>query len=97
MIRLRTSPRAEEDLRDIGDFIAQDNIDAAISFVERLRRRCNELVPFPAVGRKRDEVRGGYRSVTEGEYVILYQVVEDELVIVRIIHGKRDLGKALKD
>ncbi|MGH9547924.1 MAG: type II toxin-antitoxin system RelE/ParE family toxin, partial [Terriglobales bacterium] len=40
MIKLIFSPRAENDLQDIGDFIAQDNLDAAISFVERLRQRC---------------------------------------------------------
>jgi plasmid stabilization system protein ParE len=31
-------PSAEADLRDIGDFIAQNNLDAAIAFVERLNQ-----------------------------------------------------------
>ncbi|MBX9877222.1 MAG: type II toxin-antitoxin system RelE/ParE family toxin [Candidatus Obscuribacterales bacterium] len=95
-MRISISPQAEEDLREIADFIAKDNLDAAIDFVERLRQRCADLLPFPAVGRKRDEVRRGYRSVTEGKYVIFYRLFhEDELVIVRIVHGKRDLGKVL--
>lgn len=39
-----------------------------------------------------------YRSVTEGDYVILYRLVsESELEIVRVVHCKRDLGKALKE
>ncbi len=98
MIKLTISPRAEEDLREIGDFIAKDNIDAAISFIQRLRHRCAGLLLFPTIGRKRDELRQGYRSVTEGDYVVLYKMLgEEELVIVRIIHGMRDLGNALND
>lgn len=94
MTRIIISQDAAADLRDIGDFIAQDNLDAAISFVERLKRRCNELVPFPGVGRKRDEIKPGYRSVAEGDYVIFYRSTDDDAVeIMRIVNGKRDLGK----
>lgn len=94
MTRLAFSPDAEADLEEIGDFIAEDNPDAAISFVQRLRSRCYDLLAYPAVGRKRDEVRTGYRSITEGEYVIFYRMADmDEVVIVHIVHSKRDLGK----
>ena len=92
------SDDAEADLEYIGKYIAQDNLDAAISFVKQLKRRCNELVPFPGVGRKLDEIGLGFRSVAEGEYVIFYRVtVDDNIEILRIVHGKRDLGKALSD
>ena len=94
MIRLTFSPDADADLEEIGDFIAEDNPDAAIAFVQRLRRRCHDLLTFSAVGRKRDEIRTGYRSVTEGEYIIFYRMAsEDELVIIHIVHSKRDLSK----
>ncbi len=94
MIRLAFSPDAEADLEEIGDFIAEDNPDAAIAFVQRLKRRCNDLLTFQAVGRKRDEIRMGYRSITEGEYIIFYRMAnEDKLVIMHIIHSKRDLSK----
>jgi toxin ParE1/3/4 len=62
--RLTFSPDADADLEEIGDFIAEDNPDAAIAFVQRLRRRCHDLLTFPAVGRKRDEIRTGYRNAT---------------------------------
>lgn len=88
------SDDASADLEDIGDFIAQDNPDAAISFVRRLRSRCSDLSQFPDSGRKREEFRRGLRSVTEGDYVIFYRTLDaDVLVIMRIIHGKRDLRK----
>lgn len=96
-MRLTISPRAEQDLREIGSYIAANNLSAAISFVERLQERCRDLLAFPSAGRNRDDIKPGYRSATEGDYVILYLPGERELVIVRIIHGKRDLGKAIKD
>lgn len=98
MKRLVISDDAGADLENIGKFIAQENIDAAISFIKRLKERCCDLIPFPGVGRKRDAIERGYRSITEGEYVIFYREKRNDVVeILRIVHGKRDLRKALKD
>lgn len=96
MSRFRLSPLARQDLRGIGSYI--DNLPAAISFVERLLKRCRDLAEFPGTGRKRDDIKQGYRSATEGDYVILYRVLnESQIEIVRVIHGKRHLRKALKE
>ncbi len=89
------SSDAEADFEQIGDFIAKDNLDAAISFVQRLRQRCRQIAEFPGIGRRRSDLRSGYRSVTEGEYIILYVASSDTVEIVRVLHGKRDIGKAL--
>jgi toxin ParE1/3/4 len=96
-VKVILSPGALADLREIGDFIRQHNLDAAASFVARLKARCVDLGTFPNAGRKRDEVKPGYRSVAEGDYLIFYQVYENAVEILHVIHGKRDLGKALKD
>lgn len=94
MIRLAISERAAQDLEDIYEYIADDNIAAADRFMERLRERWDALTVQPRSGRKRDEIRTGYRSITEGKYVILYRLSsQDEVEIVRVIHGKRDFGK----
>jgi toxin ParE1/3/4 len=96
--RLSFAERALQDLQEIHDYIARDNADAALHFIERLQERCNELAQFPATGRRREEVRSGYRSVTVGDYVIFYLCRSaDAVEIVRVIHAKRDLGKSLKD
>jgi toxin ParE1/3/4 len=97
MRRLIISDDAYADLEDIGRFIEQDNVDAAILFVKRLKERCHELIPFPGIGRRRDEIEPGYRSIAEGEYVIFYREKPDDIVeILRIVHGKRDLGNVLR-
>lgn len=96
MIRITFSPIARDDLRIIGDYIAEDNLAAALLLLERIETRCNELRTFPLVGRKRDDLRVGLRSLTEGEYVIFYRLLnKDEVLIVRVLHGKRDVKAAL--
>lgn len=87
------SAGAGQDLREIFEYIAEDNLDAAISFVQRLRLRCLDVAPMPNIGRKRDDIRPGYRSVTEGEYVIIYRVRDESVDILHVVHGKRDISK----
>ena len=92
--RLVFTPNSLQDFQEIHDYIAKDNADRASDFIDRLQERCNELVGFPGIGQKRDEIRVGCRSVTEGEYVIFYRVLNKKaVVIMRIIHAKRNLGK----
>jgi toxin ParE1/3/4 len=44
------------------------------------------------VGRRRDEdLRPGLRSFPVGEYVIIYRVEGEDVLILRVIRGSRDL------
>jgi toxin ParE1/3/4 len=96
--RLIIAPSAIRDLQEIHDYIAKDNVDAASRCIDTFYSRFDLLCHQAGIGRKRDEVIAGYRSLAEGDYVIFYQPMPDEtLEIKRIIHAKRDLGKALKD
>lgn len=98
MKRLIIAASARRDLQQIHDYIAKDNADAADRWIDRLVNRFDVLSAQPGIGRKRDEVKPGYRSVAEGDYVIFYLLpAADAVEIVRVVHGKRDLGKALKD
>jgi len=54
--RLKLTRLAVQDLQEIGDYIANDNITAAHRFVQRLEQRCRSLAQRPGIGRKRDEL-----------------------------------------
>lgn len=95
-MKLIVSPEAREDLREIEDYIAQDNPQAALSFVERLTERFKQLVDFPHIGRNRDDIRAGYRSITEGNYVIYYRVRPEVIEVMHVLHGARDVAELLK-
>ena len=89
---------AIQDLQEIYEFIAQDNAAAADRHREKLIGRWQALAAQPRMGRSRDDVAAGYRSIAEGDYVIFYQIVtEAELRIMRVLNGRRDIGKALSD
>lgn len=91
-MKLIVSPEAEADLGQIEEYIGEDNPKAAVAFVARLTDRFDGLATFPGIGRKRDEIRQGYRSVAEGEYIIIYRVRPDAVEILHVVHGKQDLS-----
>jgi len=48
------------------------------------------------MGRTRDELVPGLRSLPFGRYVIFYRALDDGSEIVRVLHGARDLRRALQ-
>jgi plasmid stabilization system protein ParE len=49
--RLSFTGQSLQDFQEIHDYIAQDNADAALEFIGRLQKRCNELCEMPGAGR----------------------------------------------
>jgi plasmid stabilization system protein ParE len=44
------------------------------------------------MGRRRDDLSPGLRSFVTGDYVILYSIGGDEMVLIhQIFHGSRDI------
>ena len=50
-MRARFTPLAEADLEDIGDYIARDSRQRALSFVRKLRERCVKIAQLPRAAR----------------------------------------------
>lgn len=91
MRSLRYSPQAREDLIDIWLYVASDSIRAADRFIDRIYAMCTTLADSPGMGRERPEISPGCRGFTVGEYVIFYEEGKDGIVILRVLHGSRDL------
>ena len=89
----RYSQQAEDDLLQIHDHIAAHSIQAATRFVAHLHDNCVRLSEMPGVGVSRDKLRPGLRQWVVSEYLILYRLDADGLLVVRIIHGRRNLKK----
>jgi toxin ParE1/3/4 len=90
----RLAPRAETDLDDIWSFVAKESgsIEIANRLIDTLTNRFFMLAGFPYVGRARDDDFGpGCRSLAVGEYVIVYCVENVDVLILRVVHGRRDL------
>ena len=89
---IRKRPRAADDLLEIWDYIADDNIARADAFIDDADTRFHILAERPLLGRSREELASGIRSFPLGRYVIFYEVLRDGIEIVRVLHGSRDLG-----
>jgi toxin ParE1/3/4 len=83
--------QAEEDLLEVGSFIAADNPEAADRLLDGIGKTCRMLAANPEAGRIREELSPGLRSVPRGNYVIFYRPSADGVVVVRVLHGARDL------
>jgi toxin ParE1/3/4 len=65
-------------------------------YIDGLHARFAELARFPVLGRPRDEMAPGYRSIVQGAHVVFYRTAARELVIVRILHGRMDPDRHLR-
>jgi toxin ParE1/3/4 len=86
-------PAALADLKAITLFIADDNPDRAISFVDELRSIAAEAAQRPASFPARDDLAPGLRAARYGRYLIFFQEIAGDFQIVRVLHGARDLQR----
>lgn len=91
------SPLAELDMVEIGDFISLDNPVRAVSFLEELRAFMAKLAISPFIGRSRDDLRKGLRSIpfVGYPYVMYYRVLPRRrgIRVERVLHGARDISR----
>ena len=84
-------PAARLDLREITDFIADDNPDAADRMLTEILDRLALLARFPHQGHRRTDLTSRpLRFFTVRSYLIAYAPDERPLWVVAIIHGHRN-------
>ncbi len=96
MARLVILPAARADLVEIGDYIALDDPGRALSFVAEIEARMREAAERPGSFPARDELHEGLRAARHGRYLIFFVEEGDEVRVVRILHGARDLPRVFE-
>mgnify|MGYP001604054192 CR=1 FL=1 len=91
---LRT-PQANDDLIEIWDRIAKDNLSAADRLLRRIDETCKLLSRQPEMGQSQEQYRAGLRSFTVGNYIIFYHPIRDGIEVYRILHGARQWERLL--
>jgi toxin ParE1/3/4 len=81
----------QEDLIEIWEYIADDNINRAGAFIDIVDGKLRTLAAQPMMGRARDELMAGLRSFPVGRYILFYELVTDGIALVRILHSARDI------
>jgi toxin ParE1/3/4 len=90
----RLAPRAEADLDDIWWYIATESgsVEIARRHVATLTSRFLLLARHPRLGRARDgDLGAGRRSYPVDRYIIVYRIDGNDVEILRVVHGSRDL------
>jgi toxin ParE1/3/4 len=90
----RVAPRVETDLDNNWLYVAKESgcIEIANHLIDTITDRFLVLRSFPYIGRSRESDFGpGYRTTAVGEYVIVYCVENEDVLILRVVHGRRDL------
>lgn len=80
-------------LQDIHDFISKDSEFYAARFIERIIAAAEKVRDFPGIGRKVPEAdRDDVREVIMEDYRIIYRIMSDQITILTVVHGSRNLA-----
>ena len=86
----RLSALAEQDLEEIWSYVAEEASPiTADRLIDGIIDRFDLLAERPGMGRARPEFGPGVRSFVVETYIIYYRE-EGDVLIARILHGRRD-------
>jgi toxin ParE1/3/4 len=88
------SLQADSDLDSIWYYIASESgsVEIADRLIDSITERFLLLANYPNLGRRRDDdLRPGLRSFSVGEHVILYRLRNEDVLILRVLRGNRNI------
>ena len=72
------------------------SLEIADRLIDTITDRFYLLATHPNMGRARDgDLRPGLRSFPVSEYVIIYRIDEGDVLVLRVLHGSRDIAALL--
>ncbi len=92
MKRYIIAPAASRDLNEIVDYFISRDVEAGERFIAEFNKKCRNLANFPNIGRSYVEIEPSLRGIPLEGYVILYRLTGNNVEIVRVVSGYRDLG-----
>ena len=102
MMKIRVTPTALKDLKEIKAYIENDlsNPIAAKNVIKNIIEdySCLEISPYmgPSLSTK-IPFDTNYRFIVSGNYIVFYKVDDEYVSIYRILYGRRDYLKIIFD
>ena len=89
-------PRAHLDRQSIALYLGQEcgNPKAALSAIREIDTAIDRVREFPELGRNFDVdllSHHDYRCVLAGTYRVFYRFVDNQIIIYRVLHQRRDI------
>jgi toxin ParE1/3/4 len=91
---IRFGPQLKAELDDIWTYVANEteSEDVANRLVDSITDHFFLLSKHPQLGRRRDfDLQPGLRSLSVAGYVVIYRIEKRGIVILHVIHGRRDI------
>jgi toxin ParE1/3/4 len=97
MANAKLSAFAASDIKEIFEYVAEDNPKAAEKLVKELLQKIRLLAENPQIGKSRDEIIIDLHSFPIKNYIIFYVPIEDGIEIYRVLHGSRNIEELFED
>lgn len=100
--RIVIAPRAAQEIDRIAEYIAADNLEAALRFYEAVEKALGRLADLPGLGvaRKFKSPRlTGLRMWLIPEFperLIFYRSIEHGIEVIHVIHSAQDYRRVLE-
>ncbi|GBF32076.1 Doc toxin [Desulfocucumis palustris] len=85
---------------EIFSYISKDNVVSAETLLKKINTGITRLAEFPNMGSVLSEeeftlVNRGYRFIVVHPYLVFYRIIDNTIIIHRILHGRRDYLREL--
>ncbi|WP_117884201.1 type II toxin-antitoxin system RelE/ParE family toxin [Aureibaculum luteum] len=91
------SKDADQDLDSIFDYTEKEHsFDQAIKYLSEIEETFFQIASSPNLGKERVELKRGIYSLQVNYHLVFYKIHSDHVLIVRVLHGRRDLPKFIK-
>ena len=96
MLKLRINPIVANDLKNIREYIAEDNEEYAVKTIKEIYDKFENLQMFPGMGSdlsKRVSFRTDYKYAIWENYVIIYKVGNEYVEIYHVFNRYQDITR----
>jgi toxin ParE1/3/4 len=96
-VRYVLTPEAQANVDEIGAYIAQHSVDAALKVYDALEEAFELLAERPGIGHLRQGLTNRpLKFWSVYSYLVVYDPESRPLTIVAVLHGARDVEQLLK-
>jgi toxin ParE1/3/4 len=93
------SRKVRAELDAIWSHIATESgsLEIADRAVDAITDTLLQLSRYPQLGRQRDDLRPGIRSLAVGSYLVIYRPQGNNVRILHVVHGSRNISSIVRN
>ena len=88
---------AQADLREIHGYVAADSPFRADELIRRVERTARLIHSSPSIGKRCSHLAEDLHAFPLDRYILFYLIVDAQIVMVRVLHGARDIEHLFGD